>query len=369
MKVVHLSSVHSRYDTRIFLKECRSLALGGYTVSLVVADGKGNEKRDQVAIYDVGASKGRLDRIWNVTSRVFDQAKKLDADMYHLHDPELIPVGLKLKKLGKKVVFDAHEDVPKQLLGKPYLHRSIRWILSGVFGAFERWACSHLDGIVTATPYIRDKFLRINSNSIDINNFPMLGELGSETIDWSTKKNYVCYVGNIARIRGVLEVVHAIGHCRTNVRLQLGGGFAEPSLEQVLSREEGWQNVDALGFLDRAEVKDVLQHSVAGLVTFHPAPNHIDAQPNKMFEYMSAGVPVIGSDFPLWKEIIEGNDCGLCVDPLDPKAISSAIDTLMSNPGRAQKMGVNGQRAVHTRYNWNVEEQKLLHFYQELSSA
>jgi len=128
----------------------------------------------------------------------------------------------------------------------------------------------------------------------------------------------------------------------------------------------GWQRVNVLGFLDRAGVRDVLGRSMAGLVTFHPAPNHIDSQPNKMFEYMSAGIPVIASDFPLWREIIAGNDCGLLVDPLNPAAIAEAIDYLISHPEEAERMGRNGRRAVEEQYNWEHEATKLIQFYEQI---
>ncbi|MBD3768073.1 MAG: glycosyltransferase, partial [Gammaproteobacteria bacterium] len=104
-----------------------------------------------------------------------------------------------------------------------------------------------------------------------------------------------------------------------------------------------------------------------GLVTFLPAPNHIDAQPNKMFEYMSAGLPIITSIFPLWREIVEGNQCGLCVDPLDPQAIGEAIQYLIDNPVEAEQMGKNGRQAVEQKYNWTIEEQKLLDLYAGLT--
>lgn len=153
---------------------------------------------------------------------------------------------------------------------------------------------------------------------------------------------------------------------QSGARLQLAGKFNEPAVEAAAHADKGWQRVDALGFVGRDDVREILSRCVGGLVTFLPSPSHIDAQPNKMFEYMSAGVPVIGSNFPLWKEIIEGNQCGLCVDPLDPKAIAEAIDYLVLHPAEAEQMGRNGQKAVQEKYNWFIEEQKLLYFYRSL---
>ena len=137
-------------------------------------------------------------------------------------------------------------------------------------------------------------------------------------------------------------------------------------LKKKIKKYENWSKVNTLGFLNRQQVSEVLAKSHAGIVTFLPEPNHINAQPNKMFEYMSAGLPVIASNFSLWREIIEGNQCGICVDPLNPKAIGDAIQYLVDNPQKAEQMGKNGRKAVEQKYNWSIEEKKLLTLYKHL---
>jgi glycosyltransferase involved in cell wall biosynthesis len=366
-KVIHLTSVHTRYDIRIFIKECISLAKHGYKVYLVVADGKGDEIKNGVNIHDVGNKpSSRIKRMLLTTEKVFKKAKELDGDIYHLHDPELMPLGLKLKKLGKKIIFDAHEDLPKQTLGKYYLNRFVRYFLSRGITFYEKKVCKKFDVIVTATPSIRDKFLKINPNSIDINNYPILGELLSETC-WQNKLNTVCYVGGLSEIRGIKQIVKAMELVKSDATLKLAGSFSdEQNLKDEVATYEGWLKTQFLQQLDRIEVKKLLAESKIGLVTFLPLPNHVDAQPNKMYEYMSASIPIITSDFEMWRMVVDINECGICVNPEDPSAIAKAIDELISNPTKAERMGENGRKAVTNIYNWSIEEKKLLTLYKQL---
>lgn len=363
--IVHLSSAHPRYDTRIFVKQCRSLSALGHEVTLVVADGLGDEQADGVRILDVGRAAGRLGRVLLATRRVLRAALQLDADVYQLHDPELIPAGLRLKRLGKRVVFDSHEDVPTQVLAKPYLGPFARRALSSALDAYQRRTFRRFDGLIAATPFIRTRLERMHPNTVDVNNYPVLQEFGGAT-DWEAKRMEVCYVGSISAIRGIRELVRACELLQTPARLSLVGLFAEPELEREVAGYPGWQRVDAHGHLDRAGVQQAMGRAMAGLVTLHPVVNYLDALPVKMFEYMAAGLPVIASRFPLWQEIIEGNQCGLCIDPEDPLAIAAAIDHLCRHPHIARRMGENGRRAVHTTYHWGSEADKLGAFYERL---
>ena len=364
-RVVHLTSVHIRYDTRIFIKMCSSLVKGGFDVSLIVADGKGNEIKNDVKIYDVGAiTSSKILRMINTVDRVFKKAKEIDGDIYHLHDPELLRVGLKLKKLGKKVIFDSHEDIPRQILSKSYLNIYLKKIVSVIFSLYQTYVCKKFDYVIAATPHIRDLFIKKNIPSLDINNFPIIGEL-AKGASWSDKRDEICYIGGVSRIRGIKELVESMIYT-SKVKLNLGGSCSEKNFEKELKSSTGWLRVKYLGFLKRDEVANILMKSKAGMVTLLPAPSYIDSLPVKMFEYMSAGLPIIASSFPLWKEIVEGHNCGICVNPNDPKEIASAITFIINHPNEAEKMGKNGRKVVVEKYNWANEEDKLFKIYKIL---
>lgn len=365
MHIAHLTSVHPRGDTRIFEKMCRTIAEDGHQVTLVVADGLGDESRAGVRIIDVGRSSSRLARVFGAPGRVLRQASRLNADIYHLHDPELLPVGLRLKAEGRRVIFDSHEDVPQQIRSKSYISPLLRGPLSMAVGAFESFACRRLDGVVSATPHIREKFARHGIRGVAVSNYPLLTEFGAAP-EPALKETAVCYVGGISPVRGIMELLEAARHLSTPARINLAGMFETAALRADCESHPGWSRFNDLGFLDRAGVSGTLARSLAGLVTLHPTAAYTVSLPVKMFEYMAAGLPVIASDFPLWRSIIEENACGICVDPLDPVAIAGAIDWLVSHPDEARRMGENGRRTVLTRCNWDLEKPVLLDFYSSI---
>ncbi|MBX0311188.1 MAG: glycosyltransferase, partial [Sulfurihydrogenibium sp.] len=248
MIVCHLTSVHSRYDDRIFLKECKTLSNAGFDVSLIVADGKGDEVVNKIKIYDVGKPTDRKERMLKTTKKVFQRALEINADIYHFHDPELIPIGIKLKKLGKKVIYDVHEDLPRQLLSKPYLNKFSKLLLPKIIEIYENHAARKFDYIITATPYIRDRFKKLNSNTIDISNFPLLNEFYSIDLK-NRKENAVCYVGGITKIRGIVELIKALEYVDTT--LHLAGEFESENLKKEIVQLPGWKKVKYYGYVSR----------------------------------------------------------------------------------------------------------------------
>lgn len=364
IKVCHLTSVHYWSDTRILHRECASLARKGLEVHLVVANQE-VESFPNVHIHAVQApARTRMQRMWSVTSAVYRKALEIDAALYHFHDPELMPVGRRLQKQGKKVIFDVHEHVPNQILTKPYLPAFLRPVVAGLYDRYEKYMAAKMDGIVTAVDTVRDRLAPYNTFTIDINNYPEQGLLYVEN-DWSKKKRDVCYVGLINEIRGIGEMLNALVE-PGDWRLTLVGYFDTPELEARMRAHPGWARVDFAGRQSRKAVAQFLAESKIGIVTFLPAPNHNKNQPNKLFEYMAAGIPVVCSHFSRWEKIIEGAGCGVCVDPASPPAIAKAVEQLLAQPEKARQMGMKGRKAMESEYNWEREEEKLWDFYQKV---
>lgn len=268
--------------------------------------------------------------------------------------------------MGKRVVYDVHEDMPTVIFTKGWLPRPLRGALSGLTRWVEAFTARRFFSVVTATPFIRDRFRASNPAAIDVNNFPMVAELMVES-DWDTKEPAACYVGGIASIRGVVEMVEAIQRVEPPAHLLLAGAFVSRAERDEVMRLPGWARTRELGFLDRAGIREVLQRSRVGLVTLHPVPNYVDALPVKMFEYMCAGIPVVASNFPLWRQIVEGSGCGICVDPLRPQDIADAVGRLLKDPALAREMGERGRQAVKSQYSWEIEEAKLVDLYRSLA--
>ncbi|HEV3262040.1 MAG TPA: glycosyltransferase family 4 protein [Gemmataceae bacterium] len=375
MRVVHLSTIHQALDVRIFHKECRTVAAGGYRVHYLVADPPAPELAG--VVFHAFRRPSRAFRYWRICNRllnVYRQAAALRAHVYHFHDPELIPVGILLKLTGARVIYDVHEDSPQEAISlnrdRPLAGR----LKSLVWRVFEAAAMPALDAFICATPRIARKFPR--AKTITVHNFPRLDEFPPlppchPCSRSASRPNHVVYVGGITAIRGALEMVQAMSllPAQLQAKLVLVGDFLPPELKAEAERLPGWDRVEALSWQPRDAVVQQLLDAKVALVLIHPERDHLDALPNKLFEYMAAGLPVVASDFPLWRRIIEGAGCGLVVDPLDTRAIAGAVRYLLEHPEEAEAMGKRGRQAVLAEYNWETEARKLLGLYRELEAS
>jgi len=365
-RIVQLTTVHQPFDTRIFHKQAKTLARAGYDVTLI-AQHDGDRVVEGVRIIGLPKPRNRFIRIFGLTWRAFRLALRQHADVYHFHDPELLPIGLMLKLFTRaKVIYDVHEDVPQQILTKYWIPRPLRKPLSVVFNAFEKLLARMLDAVVVATEGIAEKFR--GRNPIVVHNYPDLKMLPNSSAPKEKNEKVLVYVGGISKLRGAVEMVRALEYLERveDLRLDLIGRFEPSSLERELQALPGYRRVRYLGWLQPKDIYKHLQTADIGLVCLHPDPRYVVGWPVKLFEYMAAGLPVIASNFPLWQEIVEGNRCGICVDPLNPKEIAGAIEYLITHPEEARQMGENGRRAVEEKYNWEKEGKKLLKLYEEL---
>jgi glycosyltransferase involved in cell wall biosynthesis len=356
-------------DVRIFYKECQTLAAAGYDVHLIVKSPPSFQS-EGVSFHEIEVTTNqRWLKLWQRLKSAYQQAVSLQADIYHFHDTELILVGLLLKLKGFKVIYDVHEDAPQEAISLNK-HRPLEGRLKSFFWILlEGVAKQTLDAFVCVTPTIAQKFPQ--DKTIIVQNFPLMKELqllSDINSNYMTRNNVVIYVGGISLIRGIKEMVTALEilPSRLDSKMILLGEFSSLKLETEVTQILGWKKVDFRGWQSRDLTIQTLSEAKLALVLFHPEIDHLDALPNKLFEYMAAGLPVVASDFPLWRSIIEQTGCGLLVNPLEPQAIAHAIQYLLEHPSEAEAMGKRGQEAIKTQYNWDNEAKKLLTLYQDL---
>lgn len=359
-KVCHFTSAHDWNDDRIYLKECYSLAQNGYEVYLVA---EGTDKQiNGINVVGCGNKpEGRKARFWDFAKKIYRKALELDCDIYHFHDPELLPYGIKLKNAGKKVIFDSHEDVPAQIMSKYWIPASLRWGVSKLYKAYESYAVAKFDAVITATPAIAKKFEGRAKKVVVINNYPRLDDIVFQTKPFEERPAAVCYAGGLDAIRGGKVMVEALADLQ-DVELVLAGSCDE-EIKNIIS---GGANIRYLGKVDRKGINDMYRDSIAGLVLLKPLERYKESKPVKMYEYMAAGLPFICSDFPLWRELVNETGAGICVPWNNLKDIREAIDKLISDRKVAKEMGRRGRRYVEEKYSWNIESRALLYAYEDI---
>ncbi|HUV60019.1 MAG TPA: glycosyltransferase family 4 protein [Desulfatiglandales bacterium] len=363
IKVCILTSVHPPFDIRIFHKEAKSLARAGYDVTLIAQHDK-DDVAEGIRLVSLPKPKNRLERMTRTVWSVYRKALQVNADIYHFHDPELIPVGLLLRHRGRRVIYDVHEDYFESIKLKHWMPFYLRTLVAWIFKGFELVASKQFDAIITATETLKEIFASENCSAKWISNYPLIEQFAWTDNPRRIRKKKVCFVGGLSTVRAIKEMMLAAYLAK--VTLIIAGRFETKALHDEMRSEKEWVVVEEKGYVDRKELKEIFSQSVAGFILHHSHPTAPYSQPNKLFEYMAAGLPVIASNYTVWKRIVEGNKCGICVDPLNIKEIANAIIYIINHPSEARGMGRRGQKAVAEKYNWSIEEKKLIQVYKDI---
>jgi glycosyltransferase involved in cell wall biosynthesis len=364
MKICHVTSVHNFNDNRIFYKEIKSIHNAGFDVCLI-APGDKDFEFEGVKIYHLKRSAGRISRMLRMSIvGVLKRSKEIKADVYHLHDPELMIVGLILRLKGKKVVFDVHENNPASILSKPYIkYKFQKLVLSKVMMLMEKFFFTFFTKIVTARPDISESLSRFKP--ITLRNVPIL-----PTLDKIEKPNFIkdkfalIFVGGITSIRGVKELIQAVDKVN-DCELWLLGPFEDSAIENECKSLKGWSKVRYLGVVEPFEIFKYISYADVGVVTFLPLPNHLKTLATKPFEYMACGKPMIMSDFPYWREFFK--DSSLYVDPQNIEQIAQTILQLKNDHQLLISMGQLNKELAYKEYSWNSEVMVLIDFYNQMA--
>lgn len=366
--IIHFTTVHPRDDSRIRSKMVASLhrRFPGQ-VALYVQDGLGDETDAAgFRIIDTGPRLRRLRRMSLGGWRMMRAVIRARPRIAHFHDPELLPWAVFLRLFGIKVVYDVHEDYPEAITQNYRLPNVARKLLPPVVRVVEWLGAKFINGIVLCAPTIAWRFP--SYKSIIVHNYPMASEFhapGDQPM--RTRPPEVAYIGTITLNRNILGMIDAVELARdSGAVLRLAGHFTVASDEAVARAHPGWKRVQFDGWVSRQDVADILKSVRAGLLLIKPIKHEMVSYPIKLFEYMAAGVPVIASDFPVWREFVAKAGCGILVDPMDPEAIAHAIRWMIDNPDEAQAMGERGRRAVLDEYSWENEADTLFQFYEQL---
>lgn len=371
LKVCHMTSTHHAKDQRIFEKECVSLAQAGFKVYLL-AQGK-NEKINDIFIIGTGEQNSKrfyrlLIRPW----KIYKKAVEVNADIYHFHDMELLPYGLKLKAKGKKVIFDYHEDYASRFADSdaiiaPYF---IKKLFSNLYRIYEKYAIKKLDGIISVTPHICKRLKKINKNTIMITNYPLLRkEDWAKNTSYNPQSDYICFAGQISdtyKLEYITKIIQDFSYLKFKL---CGPPRKKYDIEKIKKADKNCK-IEYMGNIPYNEVPEILQNALA-LPIIVDYGNNIGGKTgtlgnNKLFEAMLCGIPIICTNLILWEKIINKYHCGICVDPTSPEELKHAIQYILDNPDQAKKMGDCGRQAVLKKFNWNIQEKFLIDMYKGL---
>lgn len=362
--ICYLTASFTRKDSLIWERQGRTMVSAGFEVSYIVTDTKRDEIIEGVKVLSTGyLPSSRLKRMLFTKRNLYKIAFNLEADIYQISEPELIPLGLKLIKLGKKVIFNMREYYPSMVLSKEYIPKIFRKPISILLGKYMRRSLNKFDAIFTVSPEII-QLMQIQLKCMNpylLTNYPVVNNNFQLSFDdYNQRGNLICYIGSIYRISRQEVFFNALN--KTDVKYLIAGKF-EDNYQNELESLTYWSRVEFINGFNKEDMPDIFARASISNVLRDFA---VTCSPNgslgviKIFESMEAALPIICSDVKLYRDIIDRYHCGICVDPNNSDEIESAIKYLVNNRREAYQMGQNGRRAVINEFNWNSQVGKYL---------
>jgi len=353
---------HKPLDTRIFHKEAIFLKKNGWDVTIIIPHTESFEFNG-IKIISVPLPKRGWHQLIVCPWNIFWKSCRLSSlSVFHIHDSELLLVGIALRMLGRQVIYDAHEDTPLQITYQHWIPTYLKKPYILFYRGLENLAGRFFTGIIVAEPVIAKYF---PSHKVTlIRNFPIASSF-HELNNYSSRQNRIVYVGLLSKARGVVEMLEGYKKASQNIDMKfiIGGKFAPTSLENELLPH---YSVDYRQWLSYSEMVNVLNESRVGIIVPHPIERYRTNYPVKLFEYMAAGLPVIASKEGEPSAFVKEADGGILVDPENDNEIASAMIKLITEPDLALEMGQRGRKLILEKYNWEIESQKLIGLYNAL---
>ncbi|HEX8059999.1 MAG TPA: glycosyltransferase family 4 protein [Cyclobacteriaceae bacterium] len=354
---------HRAFDPRVFQKEARSLAKAGFEVTFLVPHDK-DEERDGVKIVSVPRHPKGWKKLVTSPWLLYKRALKLPKDsIFHLHDSELLWIGVLLKLRGRQMIYDAHEDTPLQISYQHWIPKLFRKPYAWFYYLLEKVCGRLFDAIIIAEPVIGKYFPK--SKTTLVRNFPIASDFPESSHPYLQRSKKVIYVGLLSRPRGAKEMAEAakIANAGEEFKVVFAGDFSPASLRDEIV---GKYPVECVPWMTVAQVVDLMMDSRVGMIVAHPIERYKTNYPVKTFEYMAAGMPVIASKEGESGNFVQEAQAGILVDPLKPGEIAAAMQHLLAKPDEAAQMGKRGRQKVLEKYNWEKEAEELIGLYRKL---
>lgn len=300
-------------------------------------------------------------------------------DVIHAHDLIMVPVAQKLaRKTGSKLVFDFHENYPYLIRDAKHTQSRLGKYLSDYkkWERIEKKVVLDADCIITVVEEMKQRIIDLGAepskvhvyqNVLDLNSVPENFKLNNSPVDVFD----LVYVGGITPARGLSTVIEAITYLSNNEKLRFkltvfGTGSFEEDLQTLARKKEVFEFIDFRGWVKQSDVFNFISKGSATIIPHYRSVQNDCSSPNKLYQYMFVGKPVISSDCESLERVINSINSGLIYKDTSAKDLSLKIKQLMNDNELQLSLGQNGRKAVLDKYNTAIEKKQLIKAYSTL---